>query len=50
MWKNKIDTSAIIVELVRDRVLLTEQNEQKDLLIQELQNKLSNYERSNVQW
>lgn len=48
MWKNKIDTSAIIVNLVKDKTILIAQNEQKDLLIQELQSKLNSYERSTI--
>lgn len=49
MLKNKVNTSDIIIKLLNDKSFLIEQNNQKDLIIEDLKSRLNNYERSNVQ-
>lgn len=49
MFKNRIDTAEIITGLLQDKLRLTKLNEQKDVTIQNLTNRINNYERSLLQ-
>ena len=48
MSDDRLDLKKVINQLIKDKFKMIELNKQKDLIIQDLQTKLNNYERSNV--